>query len=144
MEWNLDEAIRYYKSQGAPRDQAALIGLLREIQTEFHGGIPMFVLPEISAAYEIGEAFLKAIIHRIPSLRIENTHRLEICNGPNCGKHTQIAALAENYLRTHPGSFEIRYVPCMRMCKYGPNIKWDGKIHHCTDIASLQQLLENS
>jgi len=143
MDWNLDEAIRYYKTQGAPRDQNALICLLREIQNEFHGGIPAYILPEIAAAYGIGEGFIRAIIHRIPSLRIENTHRLEICSGPNCGKHTQIAAYAESYLQSHPGSFEIKYVPCMRMCKHGPNVKWDGKLHHRTDVTTLKEILNN-
>ena len=34
MAWNLDEAVSYYKSQGAPQNQTVLINLLREIQTE--------------------------------------------------------------------------------------------------------------
>ena len=34
MNWNLEEAISYYRSMGAPSDQNALIGLLKEIQRE--------------------------------------------------------------------------------------------------------------
>ena len=34
MNWNLEEAISYYQKQGAPRDQGALISLLKEIQQE--------------------------------------------------------------------------------------------------------------
>ena len=41
MAWNLNESIDYYKTQGAPRDQSALIGLLREIQQENKGSIPL-------------------------------------------------------------------------------------------------------
>ena len=37
MGWNLEEALTYYRRMGAPGDQNALIGLLREIQQE-HGG----------------------------------------------------------------------------------------------------------
>ena len=37
MSWNLEEAISYYKTQGAPADQSALIGLLKEIQQENQG-----------------------------------------------------------------------------------------------------------
>ena len=40
MEWNLNDAIAYYKKQGAPGDQNALVGLLREIQAEYGGKIP--------------------------------------------------------------------------------------------------------
>ena len=34
MAWELNEAIRYYQTQGAPGDQNALTGLLREVQQE--------------------------------------------------------------------------------------------------------------
>ena len=139
MDWNLDEALQYYKKQGAPKDQNALIGLLKEIQLEFRGAIPIYILPQIASAYGIGEGFLKAIIYRIPSLRIENTHLLEICNGPNCGKHTQFVQYAETYLKEHPGSFSIKYIPCMRMCRMGPNIKWDGILYHRPDNTFLEK-----
>jgi len=142
MDWTLDEAIQYYKKQGAPRDQNALIALLKEIQTEFHGGIPKFVLSEIASVYGVGETFIQAIINRIPSLRIENTHLLEICRGPNCRKHAQIAKYAEDYLLEHPNSFTIKYTPCMRMCGKGPNIKWDGKLNHQTNIEFLSELFK--
>ena len=39
MAWNLEEAIAYYKKQGAPADQTAVTALLREAQAE-HDGIP--------------------------------------------------------------------------------------------------------
>ena len=32
--WNLEEAVSYYKKQGAPSDQSALVSLLREVQQE--------------------------------------------------------------------------------------------------------------
>ena len=40
MNWNLEEALQYYKNQGAPGDQTALTGLLREVQEEYGGAIP--------------------------------------------------------------------------------------------------------
>ena len=42
MSWTLEEAVAYYKKQGAPQDQTALINLLREIQTESGGAIPAY------------------------------------------------------------------------------------------------------
>ena len=39
MAWELKDAVSYYKKQGAPGDQNALMSLLREIQEEF-GAIP--------------------------------------------------------------------------------------------------------
>ena len=37
MDFDLEEAIGYYKRQGAPRDQNALVNCLREVQ-DHHGG----------------------------------------------------------------------------------------------------------
>ena len=95
MAWNIEEALSYYEKLGAPKDQSALISLLREIQTENSGSIPTFLLARIADVYHIKESFLLAVIKRIPSLRLGNRHCLELCAGPNCGKHTDLAAYAE-------------------------------------------------
>ena len=138
MSWNLDEAIQYYKRQGAPSDQTALTGLLREIQQEQGGGIPAGLLPSVAQALGVRESFLLALIRRIPSLRLSDTHVLELCAGPNCGRHTALAAFAEK----HKGKVELKFVPCMRLCGKGPNIKFDGKLYHRADEALLRSLLE--
>lgn len=142
MSWNLKEAISFYQKQGAPGDQSALISLLREIQQENGGGIPTYTLPQIAAAYGIKESFLSAIIKRIPSLRLADRHCLELCAGPNCGKHTALAALAEQLQREDPGKFTLKFVPCMRMCGKGPNLKWDGTLYHHADEALLRGLIK--
>ena len=144
MDWNLEEAISYYKALGAPGDQSALISLLREIQQNHCGGIPEFTLVQAAQAYNIKETFLKAIIKRIPSLRLESTHCLEVCAGPNCGKHTTLAAYAEKLHTATGKKFILNYMPCMRMCGKGPNIKWDGTLYHKADEALLEKLLTNA
>lgn len=143
MDWNLEEAITHYKSLGAPRDQTALIGLLREIQIE-NGSIPVIVLARIAQAYDIKESFLLAIIKRIPSLRLENTHCLELCDGPNCRKHVALTAHAEKLHAASGRKFSLQFVPCMRMCRKGPNVKWDGHIYHKADCALLEKLLTDA
>ena len=95
MSWSFEEAVSYYQKQGAPKDQAALISLLKEIQQENGGSIPVFYLAQIAQKYDIKETYLRAVVRRIPSLRLHNVHVLEMCAGPNCGKHTDLAALAE-------------------------------------------------
>lgn len=141
--WKLVDAISYYKTQGAPADQSAVISLLREIQSENGGSIPVSALDEIVTAYGVKDSFLKAIIKRIPSLRLANTHYLELCVGPNCGKHTVLAALAEDIMKNKPGKFTVKYVPCMRMCGKGPNLKWDRKLYHKADEALLRSLVNS-
>lgn len=140
MNWNLEEAIIYYKRQGAPADQSAVIALLREVQQENGGSIPMHMLPPIAAGLGTKEALLLAIIRRIPSLRLADTHLLELCSGPNCGRHTALADAAESLCRGK--KITIRYVPCMRMCGKGPNLRFDGQLYHKADEALLHSLLE--
>jgi len=142
MTWNLEEAIHYYKTQGAPTDQTALISLLREIQQENGGRIPCFIPAAVAEAYGIKESFLLAIIKRIPSLRLSDTHTLQLCAGPNCGKHTSLATFAEALQKEH-GSFTLSYVPCMRMCGKGPNLKWDGVLYHHADERLIRDLVQS-
>lgn len=141
MNWNLSEAIAYYKQQGAPADQSAVIALLREVQQENGGSIPGHILPPIAQGLGTKESLLNAIIKRIPNLRLSDTHLLELCSGPNCGRHTDLANLAESLFRGK--KVTIWYVPCMRMCGKGPNIRWDGQLYHKADEALLRSFLEH-
>ena len=144
MNWNLQEAISYYKSQGAPKEQAALVNLLKEIQQEHGGTIPGYILGIIAREYNIKETFVLAIIKRIPSLRLDHQHILEMCAGPNCGKHAALVSFAEK-LHTRSGkAFVLKFSPCMRMCGKGPNIRWDGMVYHKADEALLKKLLQDA
>ena len=139
MDWNLEEAIEYYGSLGAPRDQNALVNLLKEVQQE-SGGIPMRTVERIAAAYGAKDSLLLALIRRMPGLRLEDTHTLEICAGPNCGKNARLASFAEK-LCAEKG-VTLRYMPCMRLCGKGPNLRWKGQLHHRADEALIRRLLE--
>lgn len=140
--WSLEEAVSYYRSQGAPGDQSALLGLLKEIQQENGGAIPAPQVSSAAQALGVKDSFLLAVIRRIPSLRLADTHCLELCAGPNCGKHAGLAAFAEKTFGNNR-KISIKYAPCMRMCGKGPNIRWDGRIYHNADEALLRRLTEN-
>ena len=142
MPWSVDEAISYYKAQGAPQNQTALVNLLREIQQESGGGIPGYMLGVVAEACGVKESFLQAIIKRIPSLRLEDSHCLELCGGPNCGKHTALAAYAKKLHAESDGGFTLKFVPCMRMCGKGPNIRWDGVLYHQATEELLRTLTQ--
>ena len=144
MNWKLDEAISHYQRLGAPRDQSALVGLLREVQQENNGTIPAYLLEPIAGAYRVKVSFLLAIIKRFPSLRLSDTYCLELCAGPNCGKHVHLAACAEMFHRNSGQKFQLKFVPCMRMCGKGSNVKWNGTIYHNADEALLQKLLQDA
>lgn len=136
------DTLDYYKRQGAPADQSALISLLAELQQDHGGCIPKYLLAEIAAYYGTKEALLLAIIRRIPRLRLSDTHTLELCAGPNCGKAAELAACAEKLCAETP-SLSLKFVPCMRLCGRGPNIRLDGKLYHAVTDEMLTQLVRN-
>ena len=136
---DLREALEYYRGQGAPGDQNALISLMKEIQSEY-GCIPAGSLPEAAAFYGIRESLLTALIRRIPSLRLADTHTLELCGGPNCGRHRSLWELAERLCKDRR-DITLKQVPCMRLCGKGPNLHWDGTLCHKADEALLRKLI---
>lgn len=140
MEWTLQEALIHYQNMGAPTDQQALISLLREVQAENGGALSRADLGRIAEHYKIKAAILLALIRRIPSLRLSDTHVLELCAGPNCGKHTGLAACAEKLQKEY--GFTLRYVGCMRMCGKGPNLRWDGKLYNGATEEFLRELVK--
>ena len=71
QDWTLEEALAYYRRQGAPGEQGALVALLREVQEERGGALPAADLAEIAAALSLRDTFLSAIIRRYPGLRTE-------------------------------------------------------------------------
>lgn len=135
----MEEMLQYYRRQGAPGDQTALVNLLKELQ-QTYGAVPKWAVAQIAEAYEIKESFLLAIVKRIPSLRLQDTHLLELCAGPNCGKHTQLVAAAEKLCKLK--GVELKFMGCQRMCGKGPNIKFDGKLYHKATPELLRELLE--
>lgn len=140
--WNLEEAVAYYQKQGAPGDQSALVSLLREVQSENGSGIPKGLLPEMARLLGVKESYLLAVIKRIPALRLADIHCLELCGGPNCSKRAKLADFVEKTYGKNPAGFTVRFVPCMRLCGKGPNIRWDGKVYHGADEALIRRLID--
>lgn len=139
MNWNLDTVLDYYKKQGAPADQTALMSLLRQTQEEF-GCVPYWVIQKTAENYQVKESFLLAIVKRIPTLRLEDTHTLEICCGPNC--RSSLAFFVERTYGAKPKGFSLKLSGCMRMCGKGPNIKWDGKLYNGATEDLIHSLVE--
>lgn len=141
MSFSMEEALSYYRKQGAPADQSALIALLTEIQDAHGGAIPAYTLREAAEGLGTKEALLLAYVRRIPRLRLKDSHCLELCAGPNCSKRAALAAFVEKTYGKNAG-FEIKYVPCMRQCGKGPNLRWDGKLYNRADENLIRELTE--
>ncbi|MBQ7786363.1 MAG: NAD(P)H-dependent oxidoreductase subunit E [Clostridia bacterium] len=137
----------YYREQGAPQDQQMLIALLREIQEEEGGVLSGIMVETIARAYGIPPAVLHALIRRVPSLCYEDVrHRLEICGA--CRKGTKLQRYIEQTYGVKSGScneklgFAYRVTPCMKNCRNGPSVRWDGKVYGNADEMLIRRLLE--
>ena len=136
-QWNLEEAIEWYRRQGAPGDQTALRELLKEVQQHFGGSIPRGLLDSVAEGLGVKVSLLLAMIRRIPSLHLADIHVLELCAGKNCGRHADLAQFAEGLARD---GLTVRFIPCQRMCGKGPNIRYDGKLYHGATEELLKEL----
>ncbi len=137
MQWDLCETMDYYRSQGAPRDQQALVNLLRELQQQ-EGFLPRSCVSVIAEGYGLSENYLLAIIRRFPSLQLQDQHILELCAGSGCGKHTALARFAESLASDR---IRVKYTPCLRCCAQGPNLRLDGRLYHHADEALIRKLI---
>ena len=137
----MDEILEYYRRQGAPSDQTAVIGLLRELQSLYGGSIPQWVPEVVAEKLGTKPGLLLALIRRIPSLRLGEGHLLELCAAPNCGKHAHLLSLAEELAKGR-SDVTVKTIPCQRLCGKGPNIRYDGVLHHKADEALIRDLLK--
>lgn len=130
---SLQELIKYYRLQGAPEEQQLLISLLRDAQEIDGDALMPQTIASICESYQIKPAILHALIRRMPSLHFSDTpHCLEVCGTCKDGR-----ALADFIERTYgvkngscrqSGGFSYRITGCMKNCKKGPSIRWDGEI----------------
>lgn len=141
------ETIEYYRLQGVPQDQQVLIAMLREMQEAEGGALSMPLLEETAAALGIKASMLQAIIRRVPSLRLDTArHRLEVCG--TCKAGAKLRGDVERTYGVKSGAihekkgFSYHVTPCMKNCRNGPSIRWDGVLYSRADTALVFSLIE--
>lgn len=146
MNHDIHEIIDYYRHQGAPGDQQMLIALLKEAQESCGGILSQAAIDAITADLGIKEALMQALIRRVPSLRCESVaHRLEICG--TCKKGAALRDYIEETYSLRSGGiceahkFSYRVTGCMKNCKCGPSVRWDGTLHPSATIELLEKLI---
>lgn len=138
MDWNFEEALSHYRNQGAPGDQTAVVQFLKEVQAQ-NGSIPKWMLTRAAESWGCRESLFLAYIRRLPSLRLEDSHTLELCGGPNCSRRGDLADFAQALCKEK--GLQFRLVPCIRQCGKGPNLRLDGKLHTGVTRQALEELL---
>ena len=140
------ELIEYYREQGAPQDQQMIIALLRQMQDMDGGMLRAQSLAQIASAYGMKETMLTAIIRRVPGIRCEDApHRLQICS--TCRAGARLRDFVETTYAVKSGAvsaagFAYQVTPCMKNCKNGPSIRWDGELHSRADEKLIRRLIE--
>lgn len=149
-DWNIHEAVEYYKGQDAPQNQFALVELLKEVQDHSGGVLTAAAVEEIAALLNIKVTFLNAVIKRYQSLKTAAApHRLEVCGGKNCAANGSAALLkhirgvygAESGGVSAKGGFSFKICGCLKHCGKGPNIKLDGEVYNAATPELLQKLI---
>ena len=138
MDWNFEEALSHYRNQGAPGDQTAVVQFLKEVQAQ-NGSIPKWMLTRAAESWGCKESLFLAYIRRLPSLRLEDSHTLELCGSVNCSRRDDLADFARALCKQK--GIEFRLVPCMRQCGKGPNLRFDGTLHTGVTRQMLEELL---
>ena len=139
------ELIEYYRDQGAPQDQQMIIALLREAQEADGGVLSAQALSQIAAAYAMKETMLQALVRRVPGIRLENApHRLQICG--TCRAGAKLRDFVERTYGVKSGGvsaagFAYQVTPCMKNCKNGPSIRWDGVLYSRADEKLIEKLI---
>lgn len=140
MDWDLQEAVAYHRGQGAPAAHGAVVALLKEAQNACGGALSPALLGQLAEALGVKDSLLLAVVKRTPSLRLEGKHLLQLCAGPNCGRHTELERLAREL--ADPAQVTVELAGCMRLCGKGPNLRYDGRLYHAADGSLLRRLLD--
>ena len=144
---DLTDSLDYYRAQGAPGDQQMLVYLLREVQDQCGGTLDAEALNAVCQAYGLKMNLLTALIRRVPSLRLSSVpNRLEACG--TCPKGRALRAFIEETWQVKSGGacekagFSYHVTGCMKNCKNGPSIRWNGKLHSHADEQLVRSLIE--
>jgi len=143
----LSDSIEYYRDQGAPGDQQMLIALLREVQDRRGGTLDHEALGTVCEAYGLKQSMLTALIRRVPSLRLSAVpNRLEVCG--TCPKGRALRAFIEETWHVKSGGacetagFSYHVTGCMKNCKNGPSLRWNGTLHSQADEKLVRSLIQ--
>ena len=136
MKETLQEIALYYKNQGAPSDQSALLSCLREAQQACGGMLDAAAQQEIGAVLGVKPTYLQAVAKRISDLKLSGaSHTLTVCQGVNCSREGKsIHRYLEDELGARPGKtflggkWMYQMVGCQRACRTAPNVRVDGQL----------------
>ena len=151
MEHELMEIIEYYGGKRRSCDQGELVELLREAQELCGGILTEEVLETVCRELNLKRNYIDTVMKFIPDLKTQKVkHRLEVCGGKGCSakKGRFLAEYIESEYDvtsggvSEKGEFLYKVAGCMKNCKDGPCIKWDGEIYTEATKEKIKRLVE--
>ena len=143
---HFESLLDYYRSQGAPGDQQMLIALLRDLQEQDGNVLRPELVERAARALDVNTSLLNALIRRIPSLHPASApHTLQLCR--TCREARSLAAFVEREYGVQSGGvcqrggFSFELVNCMKNCKAGPSLRWDGQLYPHADEKLIRRLV---
>ena len=128
-------------------DPGILHKTCHDIAQEADGGVLLEeTLGCVAQECGVKAAVLDALIRRVPDLRSQSAqHTLEVCG--TCPAGVKLRAFIEKTYGVKGGTvsaagFVYRVTPCMKNCKNGPSIRWDGKLHSHAYMALIRALID--
>lgn len=151
MEQELMEIIQYYGGKRRSCDQGELVELLREAQELCGGILTEDVLETVCRELNLKRNYIDTVMKFIPDLKTQKVkHRLEVCGAKGCSakKGRVLAEYIESEYDvtsggvSEKGEFFYKVSGCMKNCKDGPCIKWDGEIYTGATKEKIKRLVE--
>ena len=144
------ELLEYYKGQNAAKEQSVLVEFLREAQQLCGGVLTNEVMDKICTGLNLKASYLSLVMKYAPDLKTEKAgHRLTVCGGKKCtsdGNDKLRAYIEKNYGAKNgcvceKGGFTYKVGGCMKKCKNGPCVQWDGEVYTGMTPAKLEKLI---
>lgn len=151
MNEELKEIIDYYAGKSRRCDQNELISILREAQDLCGGILREDILEAICGELSLKRTYVDTVMKFIPDLKTEKVkHRLEVCMGKTCRSKDRenLCAYIEKEYDVEPGKVSTRGAflykggGCMKNCKNGPCLKWDGELYTEMTPAKTEKLIK--
>lgn len=152
MNEELIEIIDYYAGKTRRCDQNELVSVLREAQELCGGILKEQALEVICSELSLKRTYIDTVMKFIPDLKTEKIkHRLEVCSGKNCHSKDRMnlsAYIEKTYevksgAVSDQGEFYYKLCGCLKNCRKGPCIKWDGEVFTEMTPEKVSRLVEN-
>jgi len=105
-------------------------------------------LKQIAQEYGMDIRLLNVLSHRIPSLHpAQVPYTMQLCR--TCKKAQELAAYIEREYGVKSGAvsqkghFSFELVNCMKNCKAGPSLRWDGVLYPQADERLIRKLVHS-